>query len=660
MTPNTDGLFLDYEAASKTDLKLHGLARYMACPTTRPYCFTFALPGMRQADLWEFGQPVPRQIIAHVSAGKPFRAHNAAYDFHMWNGPFLRWLRAQGITDVPALDPRQVQCSAARARYNGLPGALGRAAQALGLPIQKDMDGNAAMKEIMMHPEWTPESHPELFARVYKYALLDTDVMVALWNATVPMPEQEQRYWQLDLEINTRGFGVDVEAAQGMQEMFDLAHAVIDFELAAATDGKLLAASEVQKIRKYAAELGEDMDDSGRETIKTLLQRADLPASLHDVLSLRLDASRAPKKHGAILRAHVDGRMCHSKVYHGALSGRPTAMGAGDIQALNFARPRPGRKAAQCEAYLEAARRRDFDYLCRPDVGPPLAALADAQRQLIRATRPGHVLVAADSSGIEARFAPWCADDEDMLVEFEQGIDGYVVEASGAFEKPESQVTSDDRQVGKVVRLSLQFGGGDGALLNMTQNYGVHLEPELRAKLVWGYRERHPKMSKWWSMMEYAVLIALDQPGKPVDVPIGRGLCSKVTFVRDAVALRMHLPSGRAISYHNARLVVEPDATAPLAVYDKPEGYVETLDRKILSNNMVQGLARDYFEECKLSVAPVEDIVHDIYDEMILEVPIERAELRKDQLVERLARTPVWAPGLPLAAAGFVNVSWRK
>lgn len=655
MTPNTDALFLDFEVASLCDLKAHGLARYLIDETTKPYCFTFALPGMRTADLWELGQPVPRQIMSHIEARKPFVAHNAGFDFGIWNGPLQRHVKG-----LPLLDARQVQCSAARARYNGLPGSLERAAQALGLPIQKDMEGSAAMKEIMTRPEWSPRTHPELFARVYKYALADTNVMMALWAATQPMPAQEQRYWQLDLEINTRGFGCDVEAAQGMQEMFDLAHAMIDFDLAYATDGKLLAASEVQKIRAFAADLGEEMDDSGRETVKALLERADLPASLRDVLALRLDASRAPKKHGAILRAHVNGRMCHSTVYHGALSGRSTAMGCGDVQLLNVARPRPGRKTETCESYLEAARRHDFEFLSRPDVGPPLAALADAQRALFCATQPGHTLVCADLSGIEARLTPWCANDEDVLVEFEQGIDGYVSEAMSIFKLEREAVTSDHRQIGKVVRLSLGFGGGDGALDNMAQNYGVKLEDDLRKQIVWGYREGHPKMSTWWSTLEYAVLIALDQPGQRVTVPIGRGLCSQVVFVRDPVALRMELPSGRSISYHNARLVLQPGATAPEAVYDKPEGFVETLDRKILSNNMVQGLARDLFWSAMLDVAPAEQIVHHVYDEMVLEVPTDRAELRLQQLIERLRKAPAWAPGLPLNAEGFVAPRWRK
>lgn len=654
MTDN--GLYLDFEAASKTDLKLHGLARYLADPTTRPYCFTFILPGMRTADLWEMGQPIPRQITDHIAGGRTFLAHNAGFDASLWNIVLPRWVKG-----LPQLNLRgQVQCTAARARYNGLPGSLDRAADALGLPLQKDMEGKKAMLEIAPNPDWTPQTHPELFATTYKYALTDTNLLPLLVAATQPMPEQEQRYWQLDLEINTRGFGCDVEAARGMDEMQQLANQLIDFELEVATDGQLLAASEVKKIQAFAASLGEEMDDSGRETIKGLLERDNLPSALRDVLALRLDASRAPKKHGAILRAHVDSRMCHSTVYHGALSGRSTAMGCGDAQLLNVARPRPGRKWAVCETYLAAAKRRDFDFLSSAEVGPPLAALADAQRALFCATYEGHTLVCADLSGIEARLTPWCADDEDVLIEFEQGIDGYVTEAMSIFKLEREAVSSDHRQIGKVVRLSLGFGGGDGALDNMAQNYGVKLEDDLRRQIVWGYREGHPRMSSWWATLEFAVLMALDQPGRRIEVPIGRGKCSKAVFVKDAVALRMELPSGRSISYHNARLVLEPGASAPMAVYDKPEGYVETLDRKILSNNMVQGLARDLFWAAMLDVAPVEKIVHHVYDEMILEVPVERAELRLEQLIDRLRKAPRWAPGLPLNAEGFVADRWRK
>lgn len=654
---NDNLLFIDKETASKTDLAEAGLARYLADPSTRVTCFTWRFDDMPAAELWEVGQMVPERIVRHLAAGGEFIAHNAPFDFHIWNVVLRRDPR---YAHLPELQVSQVRCSAARARYNGLPGSLAGACEAMGLPVQKDTEAKPVMLLLAAHPEYTPQTHPAEYARLYKYALRDTDAMFGLWHATVPLPPREQQFFELHMRVSARGFGCDVEGAQAMEDLTVFAEAQLNYDLAVATQGGLLSLTEVGKIKDYAATMGEDMDDAGRETLKTLVSRPDLPQALRDVLALRLDASRAPKKAKAILRAHVGGRISHATVYHGALSGRTTARGAGGVQLLNVARPRPGRSSEDCESYLEAAKRHDLAFLSSSEVGPVLAALADAQRALFCAVEPDHTLVGADLSGIEARMAPWLANDEEKLSNFEQGIDPYKVAASSIFGVPYEDVTKDQRQIGKVSDLALAYGGGDGAFVSMAANYGVHLEPEAVGDIVWKWREARPAFERWWSVLEYAVLIALDQPGKRVRVPVGRGWCSEVVFVRDQRALRMELPSGRAISYHNARLYLDPGATAPIAIYDKPEGYVETLDRKILSNNMTQGLARDLFWQIMLSVDPVEKIVHEVYDELVLEVPRERAEQRLEQLLARMRIAPSWAPGLPLEAAGYVADRWRK
>lgn len=658
MSPE-DLLFLDFESASKCDLSAHGLGRYLRDPTTRPFCFSWRLRGPayqpQATALWQFGEFVPVSVVRHLEAGGLFVAHNAPFDFHFWN----EVLRAY-VAGLPEIQIEQVRCSAARARYNGLPGSLEGACRALGLPVQKDVVAAKAVKELFSHPEWTPQTHPELFATLYRYGVTDTDAMIGLWDATVPLPEHMQREFELDMRINARGFGVDVEGAKAMEELKTLAEAQIDLRLAEITAGGIMAATEVQKLKEIARNFDVELDDAGKETVKALAARDDIPDDLKQIAQLRLDASRSPKKAAAVLRAHVGGRMHHATVFHGALSGRSTAMGCGGVQLLNVARPRPGKSPEDCEAYLEAAKRRDMAFLSAPAVGPALAALADAQRPLFMATRPGHTLVGADLSGIEARLAPWLANDEQKLRDFEAGRDPYKVAAAFIYGVLYDAVTKDQRQVGKVADLALGYGGGDGAFVSMAANYGVHLPPEQVAEIVRAWRAGRLPFETWWSVLEYAVLIALDQPGREVRVPIGRGFCSEVVFVRDDRALRMRLPSGRTISYHNARLHMEPGASAPLAIYDKPEGYVETLDRKILSNNMTQGLARDLFWAIMLSVDPIEPIVHHVYDELILEVPTERAELRLAQLLDRMAMPPSYTPGLPLAAAGYVNPRWRK
>lgn len=648
-------LFLDFETTSRTNLTEEGLGRYLADPITRAYCFTYRLPDMAATDIWIEGQPMPEAVVRHLAAGGLFVAHNAPFDYNIWNEVFRRQFPA-----LPAIQREQVRCSAARARYNGLPGSLEGACAAMGLPVQKDTEGGKIMLEIAKHPEWTVADHPEEFARTFKYALIDTDAMIGLWNATVPLPAREQAFFELDMEINDRGFGVDVEGAEAVEELKQLAEVQIDYQVAVLTGGGVLAATEIAKIKDFARDFGTEVDDASKEALKKLVARDDLPAELRELLALRLDASRAPKKSAAILRAHVGRRLQHSTVWHGALSGRSTARGAGGAQTLNVARPRPGKSAELCEAFLDAAKRRDIGFLTQPGHGPILAALADAQRPLFCATRPGHTLVGADLTGIETRKVPWLANDEPWLVEIESGIDGYKAEAANIYSKPYEEISKDERQIGKVVRLALGFGGGVGAFVSMAENYGVYVEPEEAERIVWKFREAHPQLERWWAMLEYAVLIALDTPGRAVDVPIGRGECTKATFIRDDRALRMELPSGRAISYHNARLHLEPGASVPQAIYDKPEGYIETLDRKILSNNQTQGLARDLFWEAMVDVGRVEQIVHHVYDELLLEVPEDRAELRLEQLLARLRMNPKWCPGLPLDAAGYVSPRWRK
>lgn len=651
----SDECFLDFETTSGTDLKANGLGRYLADPTTRAYCFTFRLPGMQCADLWTEAEPVPVQVVRHVESRRPMVAHNAPFDWSIWNEVLRR-----DRPELPEWTIAQTRCSAARARYNGLPGSLELACEAMELPIRKDTEGGKVMMEIATHPEWTELTHPEQFTRTYKYALIDTDAMYALWHSLTPLPAREQAFFELDMRINARGFGVDVEAAVAMEELKALAEAQLDYQMTILTAGSILSVNELAKLKDYAQNFGTDLDDAGKEALKTLKDREGLAPELKELLELRLDASRAPKKSAPILRAHVNRRIRHSTVWHGALSGRSTGRGAGGLQSLNFARPRPGRTAEDCENYLAAVKRRDMVYLSSEKVGPALAAMADAQRALVCATLPGCTLVGADQTGIEARMAPWLANDEPMLLEIESGIDGYKVEAAGVYGIEVKDVTKDQRQEGKVMRLALGFGGGAGALTSMAQTYGLKIDPDKADLLVENYRQRRPAFERWWAMLEYAALVALDQPGKPVSVPTGRGFCTETIFVRDDRALRMILPSGRAISYHNARLHLDPGASAPIAIYDKPEGFVETLDRKILSNNQTQGLARDSFWEMMVDVDPVEPIVHSVYDEMLLEVPIERAELRMQQLVQRMSVPPKWAPGLPVAAAGWVNHCWKK
>lgn len=381
MTATQHDLFSDSETQSHTDLPVHGLARYLEDPSTCVSLWTFRLPGESQTRLWMKGDPIDTlvPVAQHVERGGLMWCHNVQFDQNIWN----RILR-RAFPNLPHWTIEQSRCTAARARYNGLPGSLERACEAMGLPVQKDMEGKAVMMQIATNPDWTPQTHPNEFARQARYGVTDTDAMIGLHAATLPMPARQQALFEADMRINERGFPVDVAAAQAMEDMRELALELIDYQITVLTEGKILAASEIAKLKDYAATLGEDIDDAGREALKKMATREDIPDDLKALIALRLDASRAPKKAAAILRAHVDNRMKFSLLFHGALSGRWTAVGCGGIQAHNFARPRPGKSAEDCAEMLDMVRTNDLTGLAEKH-GPVLAALADAQRALVRA-----------------------------------------------------------------------------------------------------------------------------------------------------------------------------------------------------------------------------------------------------------------------------------
>ena len=77
----------------------------------------------------------------------------------------------------------------------------------------------------------------------------------------------------------------------------------------------------------------------------------------------------------------------------------------------------------------------------------------------------GKVFVIGDWKGIENRTLPWLADDAravPKLKAFAAGEDLYIKAAADA--------GTDNRQVGKVIELSLGFGGSVGAFAAMGRN----------------------------------------------------------------------------------------------------------------------------------------------------------------------------------------------
>ena len=112
-------LFIDIETRSLLDLTECGLRNYAAHDSTEILCIAYKTPAMQSPRIWIKGES-KKEIISYLKKADTLIAHNAQFERVM--------LAAKGFINRPTKD---WLCTAARARYNGLPGKLEHAALAL-------------------------------------------------------------------------------------------------------------------------------------------------------------------------------------------------------------------------------------------------------------------------------------------------------------------------------------------------------------------------------------------------------------------------------------------------------------------------------------------------------------------------------------------------
>ena len=87
----------------------------------------------------------PDELIERIQDGELVEAHNAKFEFNIWNFVLMR--------EFPEFDAalrmEQMRCSAAKASCLSLPRALGDAANAIQLTERKDTDGSASYQQAL-------------------------------------------------------------------------------------------------------------------------------------------------------------------------------------------------------------------------------------------------------------------------------------------------------------------------------------------------------------------------------------------------------------------------------------------------------------------------------------------------------------------------------
>ena len=641
-------LWLDTETYSSVDLKAAGLFKYMEAPDFEVLLLPYAWDDepVRVLDLTD---PVDREELPDIIAGLQDPdvvkvAHNSPFERNAYRRAFGFYQEPEEWVDTMIL------CA-----MNGLPLSLEAAGAALQLPIQKRKDGKALINYFCKPCKPTkanggrtrnlPHHAPEKWERFKLYARDDVEVerLIHRKLERFPVTDFERRIWALDARINERGVMVDI----------DLAQAAVEVDAAYSTE----LAEELQKLTgldnpNSVAQLKGWLEDRGlftesldKEAVGDLLGQAVDPTTRR-VLQLRqLLGKTSTKKYGAMLSAACsDDRVRGLTQYYGASR---TGRWAGRLVQLQNL---PQNHLEAIGDVRELVRSRDLEILemIFPNV-------SDVLSQLIRTAlvaKPGHTFLVADFSAIEARVTAYLAGEQWRMDVFAAGGDIYCSSASQMFHVPVEKhgVNKHLRQKGKVAELACGYGGGVNALKAFGADKMGLSDAEMQ-EIVDNWRAASPTIPRLWREAEQAAKGALQQPGSVTTM----SCCVK--FRRDAQALRCQLPSGRLLSYWDARL--EDGSIVYMGQGGQGGGWMkkDTWGGKLVEN-IVQAYARDCLAVSmdRLAAAGFQICFH-VHDEVVAEAP---AGTGWEQMAKIMGQPIDWAPGLLLRADGYTTDFYMK
>lgn len=685
-------IYIDFETRSECDLKRAGAWKYSLHPSTEVLGYADAVDNsevestfleiieikeQKEVDplvsllfqLPEWARKIEKTVAIETDDSALYsppdfislitdhgiEAHNAGFEFAIWHNIMMP---RYGWPEVP---PDRWYCSAAKAAAYGLPRSLEGAAAAMGLPVQKDMAGRALMLKLCKpRPMWKKKGTGdkyfgtlEEFERLEAYCRQDVETEYALSQALEALSPLEDKIWRLDQTINRRGVFCDLGLVNRAIEVAKAEEQRGKAEISRLTNGEVASPNQVAKLKEYLNKIYSlHLTDLTADTVdQELIQCEKVKTgkrniAIKSLLQLRQRHSKSSVKKFLAMRDRAcdDGRIRETLLYHGAHTGRWTGVG---IQPHNYPRPQFNRATVE-GIIIPAVLDGDVDSLnfyC----GSVSGALSSMLRSALYAA-PGHELIGADYSSIEARVLLWLADDQKALAKIRAGVDLYVDMAATIYGKDPLAVTKAERALGKVAVLGLGYQMGPSKFHKTCESWGIPIDVVFAERVVDTYRAKYSTVVKLWRKLEFAAKSALKySPNK--------------WYEHQPPFLFLKLPSGRRMAYKDPKIEPGPYQNESLTYMR-----VDPVSRKwvrahtyggMLVENMVQATSRDIMAEGMLRAeAAGYPVVMSVHDEVVAEVPSGFGNV--DEFVNLLCRGSDWADGCPIAAEGWRGKRYRK
>lgn len=708
-------LFIDLETYSETNIKTHGLYRYVADPAFEVLLFAYKykdgseVTPTRCIDLANL-EDLPEEVVQDIFDPNVLKsAYNAPFEIECLSKHFDR-----------PLNPAQWTCTMKDAAYHGLPMGLDAVGRAMRTAKQKDRRGGDLIRFFCVPckptrvNEWRsrnlPEHAPAKWNDFIEYCIQDVETEFAVrdalpYDAVTPT---EKEYWLIDQAMNARGILAD--------RQFINAAIAIDDQNRKDLIAEAVAISGLDKpnsLKKLTAWLTEELDQE-----ITSLKKDNLPGLIKSavgndealrMLNIRAELSKTSiTKYKSMLKymSDKDDRIRGIHQFGGAV--RTMRWAGRGVQPQNMKR-NDVLEGESLEMARELVRAENLDAI-RVLFGDVSMVLSELTRTAF-ISGLNKMLVMADYSAIEARVLAWLAGEKWRMEVF--ATHGKIYEASAAamFDIDIDKIVEGNpeyyyRKTGKVAELALGYQGWYRALVNMGAvkrglcddaikaakveydllggNLGEMIEEAIKGVLVpivKKWRAANARIVRFWALMDSASKRAFKAHGASVSMGSYRDengvwhegkLPYGIKFKVTGNTLRMRLPSGRSLSYWNAKLITVPSPHNPNGKEVISYEGLNTMSGKWetqftyggkLVENATQAVARDAFAigMAKLKHNAITMLVHDeIVAEANLNIYGELSRDYKREFESKMSEPIAWAPGLILGAKVELNHFYKK
>jgi len=665
-TSNLKRCFIDIETYSDVDLGECGVYAYCASPAfeimLNGYCIDDG--EFTQNDLMQGGVISDEFIKMLMDPNVIKVAHNATFE----RVCFSEYLRRKGIIKG-YLDPYHWECTANRAAELGMPRSLAGAGEALGLPPEeakmasvgkqliryfcmpcKPTKANKGRTRNLPHHDiekWN------LFKEYHKRDVTSERIIYTKECGYESTRESEHRLYELDQRINDAGVAIDMKLVDNILEYSDKYKAQLTLRQMEITHLENPNSLEQLKNWLYSREIY--VDSITKDNLDEIITKAteEKKYDVVEVLEIRRETGKTSvAKYEAMKRAAVWDEETQSYRVHGMLmfyGAMRTGRWAGRIVQLQNL---PKNKYSTLDFARELVLKKDFEYLelCYGNV-------MDVFSQLIRTAfipTKGNRFVVADYNAIEARVVAWLADEKWKVDMFQRGGKVYEETASRMFHVPVDQIGHDsiERAKGKVAELAGGYGGGVAAYKAMGADKFGWTDSEIQ-KLVYQWREANQSIVQYWRSIESKAVEAYKNPGVVTKLP------HKVAFRLFKDTLFMKLPCGRCLAMKGFQYGPYNDEKRDTMTYlgedPKTSRYVrlKSFGGKLVEN-LVQATARDCLGYAMQALSGKGfQIRFHVHDEVIVEVPVDKADELEKQITDTMAIKEEWNEGLPLRAESY-------